>query len=84
MQLARVRLRLALDTRLSLHAFLQYDSVSDVASVNARFRFAIRDGSDLWVVYNEAMNTHRYAQVPIPPTSRGRAVMVKYTHTLAW
>ena len=52
----------------------------DVPSLNARLRF-VRDGTDLWIVYNEALNTDRYSLTPVPPVSRGRAVMVKYTHT---
>jgi hypothetical protein len=82
--LARLRVSVAFDTHLSIHAFVQYDSVADVASVNARLRYEVRDGTDLWIVYNEAVNTDRYSLMPVPPLSRGRALLVKYTHTLAW
>ncbi len=82
--LARLRVRVAIDNHLSLSAFLQYNSVADLASVNARFRYAVRDGRDLWIVYNETLNTDRHSRTPIPPVSQGRAVMVKYTHTLIW
>ena len=82
--LVRVRVRIAYDPRLSLSTFWQYNSVDDVASLNARLRFNVRDGTDLWIVYNETINTDRESYVPIPPVSRGRAVMVKYTHTLVW
>ncbi len=82
--LLRLRVRVAYDTHLSLSAFLQVNSVMDVVTLNARFRYNIRDGNDLWIVYNEAVNTDRYSRIPIPPTSQGRAVMVKYTHTLVF
>ncbi len=82
--LVRVRVRIAYDPRLSLSTFWQYNSVDDVASLNARLRFNVRDGTDLWIVYNEGLNTDRNAHTPIPPVSRGRALMVKYTHTLVW
>ncbi len=82
--LLRVRVRVAYDPRLSLSTFWQYNSVEDVGSLNARLRFNVRDGTDLWIVYNETVNTDRYARTPALPVSQGRAVMVKYTHTLVW
>jgi hypothetical protein len=33
------------------------------------------------IVHNEALNTDRYSLTPVPPVSRGRAVMVKYTQS---
>lgn len=84
LHLVRVRVGVAFDTHLSVNAFLQYDSVANVASVNARLRYEFRDGTDLWIVYNEAVNTDRYSLTPVPPLSQGRALLVKYTHTLTW
>ncbi len=82
--LVRLRVRVAYDAHLSLSTFWQYNSVDDLASVNARLRYNVRDGSDLWIVFNEVVNTDRDSRLPIPPLSQGRAVMVKYTHTLVW
>lgn len=82
--LLRLRVQTAYDAHLSLSTFWQYNSVADVASVNARLRYNVREGNDLWVVYNEAVNTDRLTRTPLPPVSQGRAVMVKYTHTLVW
>jgi hypothetical protein len=82
--LIRLRVRAAYDAHLSLSTFVQYNSAIDAASVNARLRYNVREGNDLWVVFNEAVNTDRFSQSPIPPASQGRAVMVKYTHTLVW
>jgi hypothetical protein len=82
--LLRLRLQAAYDAHLSLATFWQYNSLADVASVNARLRYNVREGNDLWIVYNEAVNTDRFSRSPIPPASQGRAVMVKYTHTLVW
>jgi hypothetical protein len=82
--LLRLRVQTAYDAHLSLSTFWQYNSVADVASVNARLRYNVREGNDLWIVYNEAVNTDRRSRSPVPPVSQGRAVMVKYTHTLVW
>jgi hypothetical protein len=84
LHLLRLRFRAAYDTHLSLSTFIQYNSLDDLTSLNARLRYNIRDGNDLWIVYDEAINTDRHSYTPVPPVSRGRAVMLKYTHTLLW
>ncbi len=64
---------------------MQYNSAADEASVNARLRYNIREGRDLWIVYTEAMNTDRPDVAgPDLPFTQSRALMVKYTHTLVW
>jgi hypothetical protein len=40
-----------------LSALLQYNSEAEAVSVNARFRWEYRPGSELFVVYNEERNT---------------------------
>jgi hypothetical protein len=81
--LARVRADVAMDTHLSISTFLQYNSTEDVASVNARLRYHVREGNDLWIVYDEGMNTVRdQAGDPRLPLSQNRALLVKFTYTL--
>jgi hypothetical protein len=81
--LVRLRLQLALNTRVSLNTFGQYSNVADLATFNVRFRYHVREGTDLWIVYNEGLNTERdLGPPPRLPRSAGRIVMVKYTHTL--
>ncbi|MDX1578078.1 MAG: DUF5916 domain-containing protein [Gemmatimonadota bacterium] len=83
--LARLRIQLALDTRISLSTFLQYNSTVDLTSVNARFRYHFREGTDLWLVYDEGINTVRdLPGVPRMPGSAFRSLQLKYTHTLSW
>ena len=82
--LVRLRVRIAYDPRLSLSTFWQYNSLENLASLNARLRFNVRDGTDLWIVYNESINTDRYSYTPVPSVSQGRSLTVKYTHTLVW
>ncbi|HLG04686.1 MAG TPA: DUF5916 domain-containing protein [Gemmatimonadales bacterium] len=82
LHLVRLRLQLALDVHLSLAALAQYDNAEDAFGINARFRYNFREGRDLWVVYNEAMNTERPPEVPRLPLTRSRGFLVKYTHTL--
>lgn len=81
--LLRLRVQTAVDIHLSLSTFLQYNSTADRASVNARLRYHFREGSDLWLVYDEGFNTERNdAQGLRLPVSAGRTLLLKYTYTL--
>jgi hypothetical protein len=80
-----LEIKVAVDTRLSMSTFAQYSNVDDLTAVNARFRYNFSEGTDLWLVYNEALNTRRdIADVPRLPRSAGRTLMLKYTHALIW
>ncbi len=79
--IARLRVRAALDTRLSLSAFVQIDRASNEVGVNARLRFNFREGNDLFVVFNEGLNTRRARERPRLPLSESRALLFKYTYT---
>jgi len=78
---ARLKALVMLDTTFSAAAFLQVDPGTDTLSANVRFRYNPREGVDLYLVYNEGWNTRRNLFLPIPPWSRGRTVMLKYTYT---
>ena len=84
-QLARLNVQVALDTRISVSAFMQYNSSVDLGTMNLRFRYHFREGTDLWIVYNEGLNTERnVALEPRLPLSAGRSLMVKYTYAFIW
>ncbi len=79
--IGRFRVETALNTRLSTSAFIQYNSVSRSLSTNVRFRYNFREGNDLWIVYNEGMNTDRYRLTPALPLTDNRTLLLKYTYT---
>ena len=79
-RLARLRLNAALNARVSMSTLVQYSSATEETSVNVRFRYHFREGTDLWVVYNEGLDNNRDRVRPRAPLSSGRAVMVKYSH----
>lgn len=83
LHLIRLRIQAALDVHASLAALLQHDNADHAVGINARFRYNFREGRDLWIVYNETLNTDRPLIDPRPPLTRRRAFLVKYTHTLA-
>ncbi len=84
--LARLRVRAALDARTSGNALVQYNSTTDQLDLNLRLRYAFAEGSDLWLVYNEGLDTERSPLTSglVPPVSRSRALLLKYTHTFSF
>jgi hypothetical protein len=83
--LARFKVRVALNTKLSFDTFAQYSNIADLGTFNARFRYNFREGTDFWIVWNEGVYTERdVAGQPRLPASAGRSLMIKYTHTFAW
>jgi len=79
--IARLRALYMLSTKFSATAFIQYNSAVDAVIGNIRLRYNPREGIDLYLVYNEVLNTNRYRQDPILPFTSNRTVMLKYTYT---
>jgi hypothetical protein len=80
--ITRLRIRAALNTKLSTNAFIQYDNIHESLSANIRFRYNFREGNDLWIVFNNDM-------AHFGPTARfknyytkNRTLLVKYTYTV--
>jgi hypothetical protein len=86
--LLRLRVRTALDARASGNAFVQYNSTTDRVDFNVRLRYAVTEGTDLWLVYNEGLDTDRDRDIlqgdRFGPLSVSRALVVKYTHTFSF
>ena len=49
---------------------------------NFRFRFNPREGTDLYIVWNEGLLTDRSASDSVRPRADQRTLLVKYAHTL--
>ena len=75
--LVQVRIGTALNTKVSTNAFLQYNSTADALSANVRFRYNMREGNDLWIVYSEGLTAEPHRRLQ-PDT---RTILLKYTHT---
>lgn len=78
----RLRARTALDARWSASALVQYSSAAERLSANARLRFNVREGTDLWVVLDEGYRLDWDRSGALLPPPSGRSILVKYTHTL--
>jgi len=80
--LARLRIKTALNTALSLTSFIQYSSEVEKATINARFRYNFGEGNDLWIVYDNIINRERdRAGLPRLPASDQQALLIKFTYT---
>ena len=73
--------------RASGNAFVQYNSATDRLDFNVRLRYALAEGTDLWLVYNEGLDVDRADDRladRLAPLSLSRAFIIKYTHTFAF
>ena len=77
----RLRAQAALNTKVSTNFFFQYNNAAAVVSANVRFRYNFSEGNDLWIVYNEGLNTNRHREMPFLPVADTRTILLKYTHT---
>lgn len=64
----------ALDRRASATALVQYGSVLRELAVNLRLRYNFSEGDDLWLVYDELVES-------TAPAHRRRTVLTKHTRT---
>ncbi|MBC8180731.1 carbohydrate binding family 9 domain-containing protein [candidate division KSB1 bacterium] len=79
--ISRIKALWMMSTSLSLSAFVQYNSAADAFITNVRFRYNPREGNDLYLVYDEGMNTNRFRETPFLPTYSNRTILLKYTYT---
>ena len=79
--LTRARIDLTFTTATSASAFVQYNTADHVVGWNVRFRYNPSEGTDLYLVWDEALNSDRFARFPVPPLSQGRTLLVKYART---
>lgn len=82
--LARLKATYMLNTQFSVAAFLQYNSLEGVYTGNIRLRYNPKEGNDLYIVYNDLLNSKRKEHQPFLPFRSSRAILLKYTYTLKW
>ncbi|MBN1294708.1 MAG: carbohydrate binding family 9 domain-containing protein [Candidatus Latescibacteria bacterium] len=78
--IGRLRVLAMLNVRYTLTAFIQYNSAADKVITNLRLRYNPREGNDLYLVYDEGLNTDRYREEPVLPVTGSRTVMLKYSY----
>jgi hypothetical protein len=70
-----------LNAKLSVNAFVQYNTAENGIVSNLRFRYNPAEGNDFFIVFNEGRNTNLNREVPHLPVYYGRAFMIKYSYT---
>ncbi len=81
--IVRLRGAVRLDTRISGDSLIQYSSAANSVTVNLRLRYNPREGTDLFLVWNEGLVTDRSSFEPARPLSERRTLLVKYSQTFA-
>jgi len=79
--MAGLRALYMFSTRLSLSAFVQYNSAIHKILSNVRLRYNPKEGTDLFIVFNEGRNTHLEREVPHLPEYEQRNITVKFSYT---
>jgi hypothetical protein len=75
----RLRADYAFNPRLNTTLFAQWDNQSSRASTNARVRWTVKPGSDLYVVWNSGWQTGLDRPIPYLRPSRG-GLVAKYVY----
>ncbi len=75
-QVLRERLQLAITPDLLTNLYLQYNDLAEVVSMNLRFNWIYRPGSDIFVVFNQTWDAPSFSDL----STRDRQVMVKMTY----
>jgi len=79
--IAGLRALYMFSTKLSLSAFVQYNSAINKVISNVRFRYNPKEGTDLYVVFNEGRNTRPEREIPHLPLYDQRNITVKFSYT---
>lgn len=79
--IAGLRALYMFSTKLSFSAFVQYNSAINKVLSNIRFRYNPKEGTDLYLVFNEGRNTRMDREVPELPVYDGRNITLKFTYT---
>lgn len=64
-----------------MSSFIQYNSLANLSMINFRLRYNPKDGNDLYLVYNEELNSGVDLANREVPFSKTRAIILKYVHT---
>jgi hypothetical protein len=74
--IVRQRLGVAFTPNLATNAFVQYNDFSERLSLNLRFNWIYRPGSDIFIVFNQNWSAPSFNDL----SSEDRAVILKFTY----
>jgi len=67
--------------RFSVKLLSQYDKLNKMFSSNLRIRYNPREGTDLYIVFNQGLNNDRARLNPHLPFVSNEAVIIKFLKT---
>lgn len=70
-----------LSKSISIKLLTQYDDLSKQIGGNLRLRYNPKEGTDLYIVYNQLQNTNRLTKTPELPLIDNQALVVKFVKT---
>ncbi len=79
--LVNVNATVTLSKVFSIKLLTQYDDLSKQLGGNLRLRYNPKEGTDLYIVYNQLQNTNRLRKNPELPVVDNQAVVVKFVKT---
>ena len=79
--LVRLNVSYYFNTRISLKILTQFDQLSNTISTNLRMRYNPKEGTDLFIVLNQGLNTNTDRLSPKLPLMDNQAVIVKFLKT---
>ncbi|MCI0617530.1 carbohydrate binding family 9 domain-containing protein [bacterium] len=78
--ITRTRISYSLNTSFSIASILQYDNSSQKIGFNCRASYMFKEGTELFVVYNEIQDEGIHHQIN-PPCNR--SLLIKFTYLLS-
>ncbi len=82
--IARLRMQFAANKSLSSSAYVQFSNISEQLGVNFRLRYRFGEGRDLWLLYNENLNTSisSFESTGVEePRVLARSILFKFNYT---
>ena len=71
-------------TRFSVKMLSQYDQLNNLLTSNLRFRYNPREGTDLYIVFNQGLNSNITRLKPTLPVVNNQAFIIKYLKTFSF
>jgi hypothetical protein len=79
--IAGLRALYMISTKVSFSGFVQYNTAIHKILSNLRFRYNPKEGTDLYLVFNEGRNTWLDREIPTLPAYDQRNITLKFTYT---
>jgi len=77
----RLRALYMLNTKFSVAAFIQYNNDLDLFISNLKIRYNPKEGNDLYLVFNEVLNSNSEKSNLLYPLLNTEVFALKYTYT---